>query len=87
MEYRYNCVSPLSLKELNFIIDNSREIKNATFKKKIGNENYKELENTLGYNRALRLHDDWAVSYFKSKKPNGVEVAYLRHSAIEYVYY
>jgi len=87
LEYRYNCVSPKSTKELQYIIDNAREIKNSTFKKKIGNVNYQALEVELHYNNELKLKDDWHVEYFKSKTPNGKEVAYIRHSAIEYIYY
>lgn len=88
MRFRYSCVSPRSLRELDFIIDNSREVTYQTVRKHIGSENMKELSSSLGYDDCdLTLEDDYAVSFHKSKLPDGSSVYYVRHSAIEYIYY
>lgn len=93
MQYRYCCVSPKSLRELNFICDNSREITAGTFKRAIGIDNYNQLSLDLGYDKQLKrdtglsLESDFAVSFHKSKLPDNRKVYYCCHSAIEYIYY
>lgn len=87
MEYRYSCVAPSSRKELDFIIENSRDITRATFVKNVGTESYKELEIDLGYSKDFKLKNDQYVSYHKSKTPKGRTVYYCTHSSIEYIYY
>jgi hypothetical protein len=87
MRYQYCCVEPKSLNELTHIIDNEREITYQTLKKYVGKEELDLLESSLGYDKYLKLKDDYAVSFHKSKKENGQPVYYVRHSAIEYVFY
>ena len=88
MNYQYCCVSPKSLRELEFIIDNAREITYETFIKHVNKEDLADLKQDLGYGRhGLTLKNDWAVSYHKSKLPNSKPVYFLCHSCIEYVFY
>lgn len=89
MRLRYTCVGCPKIRELEYIIENEREITHDTFRKNVGKNNYDELVSDLGYNGGggLTLKSDWAVSYHKSKTPDGKTVYYLRHSAIEYVFY
>lgn len=91
MDYQYNCVNCGSkLKELEYVIEHEKQITCNTFKKNIGNENYKNLEFDLGYGdcpTTLRLNTDWHVSFHKSKLPDNRQVYYCCHSCIEYIYY
>ena len=91
--YQYCCVSPKNLTELNYIIDNSKKITYKTLRNNVNSESFKEVKEMLGYNRQLwhdcgiTLKSDWAVSFYKSKTPKGKLVYYIRHSAIEYIFY
>lgn len=91
--YQYCCVSPKSITELNYIIDNSREITYETLRKRVDPESFKEVKEMLGYNRQLQrdcgitLKSDWGVSFYKSKMLKGKPVYYICHSAIEYIFY
>lgn len=91
--YQYCCVSPISLEELDYIIDNSREITYETLRNSVDPESFKEIKEMLGYNRHLQrdcgitLKSDYAIGFYKSKTPKGQPVYYIRHSAIEYIFY
>jgi len=88
LNYRYNCTSPKSLSELEYIIEHERQITYKTFRSKIDTEDFNYIKSMLGYdNSPIKLKDDWAVSYHKSKLPNGEPVYYLQHSMIEYIFY
>jgi hypothetical protein len=89
MRYRYSCVSPRSINELDYIVDNSRTITHDTFRKNVGKDNYWEIASALGYDGAggLSLSSDWSVSFHKSRLPDGRPVYYVAHSAIEYIFY
>lgn len=47
--------------------DTERTITNRTFRKLVGREMYLELEQMTGYDRHLRLANDWHVSYGRGK--------------------
>lgn len=87
MNYQYCCVSPNSLKELKYIIDNNSDVTYNTFIKHVDKDDMNLLKKDLGYNRDLTLKNDWHVSYHKSKLPDGRPVYFLCHSAIEYIFY
>lgn len=89
MTYRFDCVGVprSSVPDLIDMIDRNREVTAATFKKNVGAENYKMLETALGYPfGSLRLATDYAVTFHKSKF-KGRKAYYVRHSAIEHVFY
>lgn len=86
-KYQFDCVSPLSKRLLEFILDNSREVKIETFKRNVCQEDLKELKEQLGYNKDFRLENDWHISYFSSKTPKGKKVYCLCHSSIEHIFY
>ena len=44
-EYQYNCISPKSLKELEYIIENSKEITYQTFRKNIEKDFIQDFKN------------------------------------------
>lgn len=83
LNYQYNCVSPRNINELNFIVENSREITYKTFINKVDKRMIKEFNDNVG----IPINKDWSVSFWKSKTPEGKQVYYFRHSAIEYIFY
>lgn len=88
VKFKYSCVDCPKPSELEYILDRSRPVTHDTFKRHVGHTLYKHLTDKLGYTASpLRLKDDYAVSYHKSKTPFGKIVYYIQHSAIEYVYY
>lgn len=93
MNFQYSCVSPKDIEELNHIIDNSREVTYKTFRKYVETESFNNIKEGLGYTKqlyndcGLTIENDYAVSFHKSKTIEGKPVYYLRHSAIEYIFY
>lgn len=77
-----DCVSARGC-DIEDMVDNARDITVETFKKHIGLENFRDLEDRFG--RCPRLQDDYAVSFSKSKY-RGRECVYMTHSCIEYVF-
>ena len=77
--------------ELYDLISLNREITRTTFLKHVDREEFREIEANLGYDTmpwhkgGLRMKNDWAVTYHRSKL-NGRVCYYFRHSAIEYVF-
>lgn len=69
MEYKYNCVYPQDLDELNFILDNMKEIKPSTFLSKVS---LKSINNALMYNiyykNRKELENDWSVRFYSIHK-------------------
>jgi hypothetical protein len=55
----------LEAEDLDAYDDSSREITNRTFRKLLGSEQYLEFEKNLGYDRYLRMVNDYHVSYSK----------------------
>lgn len=86
MSYRYEtCCVDSDAPSIDLMVDAGREIKNATFRRKLGTKKYKALEKRFRYGPHLRLADDYAVRYFVSKF-RGQDCIYMVHSAIEYIY-
>jgi hypothetical protein len=84
--YSYNCVSPESDDELEFIIDNMVEISADLFLK---NVSLSEVNNSLMYGIKYQsneqLKKDWSVHFYKIKK-NNIDAYILKNSAIEYIF-
>lgn len=91
VNYRYNCVTPNSVSELEFILQNGKKISYNTFIKAVNKNEFNIICKYLGYSNdskeGLHIKDDWAVSFYKSKLPSGQPVYYFVHSAIEYIFY
>lgn len=88
LPYQYCCVTSPDIEELFYIVDNAREITYRTLLKHVDCEDLKALCRSWGYCRnGLHLSHDWAVSYYKSKLQCGARVYYIRHSAIEYIFF
>lgn len=77
--FQHTCVSCSGsrLRELEHIIDHERSVTFETFKRNV--------DEVPEYSVALK--DDYAVSFHKSRLPNGKRVYYYVHSAIEHIYY
>jgi len=92
LTYQYNCVGCPNINELNYIIDNAKDITYQTFRRHVDTESFTLLKEQLGYTPqlardcSLTLANDWAVSFCKSKTPKGKPVYYIRHSAIEHIF-
>lgn len=89
MRFRYTCVDCRGekVRELQYIIDNSIDVKRDTFLKYIDREDLRDIEQYLGYDSYLPMSKDWHVRYFRSKLPSGTPVYGFIHSAIEFVFY
>lgn len=86
--FKYSCVECTRLRELEYIIDHSREIKYETFKRNVEPIEFQLLIKQLGYEKyGLKIKDDWHVRYYSSKNLKGEKVYYIDHSSIEYVFY
>ena len=86
-EFYSDCVGwPRSkVNDLIECVDRARSITYQTFCKNVGIEAVKEFEQYHGYDRFLRLKDDWAVSFNKSKI-FGKTCYFIKWSGIEYVW-
>jgi len=84
--YRFvhTCVESTS-DDVDAMIEQAQDVPMRTFRRKIGSEQYRELEATLGYDRDLRLANDWAVSTHQSIY-RGVPAYYLVWSGIEHIF-
>lgn len=90
MQYLSDCVGwpRRHIPELSEMIDRARDISLTTFRRRIGAENYRDLEAGLGYGQRfgdLRMKNDYHVSFSRSSL-YGTPVYYCRHSGIEHVY-
>jgi hypothetical protein len=82
--FHTNCICANG-NSINEMKDNARNITYRTFLSHVDTENFKEIEKNLGYDRYLRLKNDWHVSFHKSKyrsKP----CVYFSWSGIEYIF-
>lgn len=84
--YCYNCVGAQDLQELFHICDNHITITRRTFLKHVDQEDLRELEKGLGYNRLFHMTSDWHVSYHRSRY-RGKWIYFFQHSSIEYVFH
>lgn len=76
-EFAYTCVNPVSLSELEDIIDNMKEITSTTFFKHVDYDNE-------AYNQSKKeLLNDFHVSYYRCPK---YDCYVLVHSGIEHVF-
>lgn len=82
--YTTNCVSANGA-DITAMKDSSREITRKTFLKYIDKSHLDTLENDLGYDKHLRMSQDWHVSYYKGTY-RGKPCVYFVWSAIEYVF-
>lgn len=91
MNYNFftNCVScPDHLvQDLSEMVDDAREIKLKTFKKKCNPFSLKLILEDLGYTKCSmpKIEKDWHVKYFTSKFA-GNNCVFFVHSAIEYIF-
>lgn len=89
MEYLTCCVNS-TVEKIDAMIEVSKEISYRTARKMISPGTMDEWAQTMSYdtNRergGLRLKNDWAVSYFKSRYGGRICI-YIVHSAIEYIF-
>ncbi len=83
--YAYNCTSTNDSEELDYIIDNMREVSVNTFLKNVELE---EINNALLYDIKYtkeKLKSDWSVKFFRIKK-SGIDAFIMVNSAIEYIF-
>lgn len=79
-----DCVGwPDDVDDLIYLQDESEEISRARFLKLVDKDVLKDIEAGLGYNRALKMKDDYHVRYHLHE-PTGIP--YFVHSAIEHVF-
>jgi len=84
MKYQFitDCVSSCA-KDIHDMTDNAREITYETFRRYVDT---RELEEMLGYKGSgLKIKNDWAVSFYRSKY-RGKTCVYILWSSIEYIY-
>jgi len=88
-KYITNCVNCRSVNELHTMIDKAVKISFDSFIKDIDADELRSLfpyyNWKKGDSNGLKLMDDWAVSYWKSKfrkKP----CVFINHSSIEYIF-
>lgn len=67
------------------MVDDARDITRRTFQLHVDSEQLREIETALGYDKNLRMHKDWHVSYHRSRL-HGKQVYFFKHSAIEHVF-
>lgn len=83
------CCVDLNGKRIQDMIDASKSITVKTFKKTIGGDEYRQLEEMLNYDTVrgskLRLANDYHVSFAKSTY-RGKRCVYCTWSAIEYIF-
>jgi hypothetical protein len=89
MKFRYDCVNPKNLDELNYITDNMTNITYRTFRKYVDNKDFKKLKEQLGYKKdsEIKFTNDWSITYHKSTNLKGDKVYLFCHSGIEYIFY
>lgn len=76
------CVDCKDVDALQAAIDKAKAVTFSTFARHV---NVQAIEKRLGYGRHLRLADDWAVRFFKSKWA-GQNCYIMQWSAIEFIY-
>ena len=81
--YQYNCVSPNSEEELNYILDNMVEIDYDDFISNVSMEDVLELEKSF----LFPLKDDTMVKFFECELSEDKTAYLFSHSAIEYIFY
>lgn len=86
--FKTSCVNSTAA-QINAMVDRAREITYQTFSRYVGPEELQEVFDgyTWGPGRqdGLRLKNDWAVSFYRSRYA-GRKCVYVYHSAIEYIF-
>lgn len=90
IQYRTCCVDSTA-EAIHAMVDKAREVTYRTFRKHVPAAVMDEWASNQGYDvghqrGGLRLRSDWHVSYHKSVY-RGHNCWYIRHSAIEYIFY
>ena len=82
-----SCVDHSCGEDINEMVDEARQISYKTFRSHVDSEDFKKLSRQLGYvpGEHLQLHNDWAVSFYKSKFC-GVPCYYFTWSKIEFIF-
>ncbi len=83
-EFATNCINS-DYDSIQELVATEEPIARATFAKKIGPEQWKELQQTLGYDRDFPISKDWHVGYYKGVY-RGLPAVFLRWSRIEYIF-
>lgn len=88
MHYQTNCVSSDGY-DISDMVDDAIPVTLNTIRKYCSD--LREWEQGMGYSTGnqrdgLKLKDDWAVSYYRSKF-RGQRCYYIEHSHIEYVWF
>lgn len=85
MEYQYNCVYPQDIDELNDIVDNMKEIKPATFFKRVNLQTINDSLMYVRYKSLRQVRNDYGNNFFSYKR-NKQLIYILNNSAIEYIF-
>ena len=84
--FDYNCVSPRDYDELEYIIDNMKEISADLFLRNVSlDEINSSLMYRIRYNSKEKVKSDWGLSFYRLKKGN-IDAFILINSGIEYVF-
>ena len=84
--FDYNCVSPRDYDELEYIIDNMKEISADLFLRNVSlDEINSSLMYGIRYNSKEKVKSDWGLSFYRLKKGN-IDAFILINSSIEYVF-
>lgn len=86
MLYRFetNCISS-DYASIRSLIAAQQDISRQAFARRIGTAQWRDLQQTLGYDRHFPISRDWHVGYYESVY-RGVPAVFLRHSGIEWIF-
>jgi hypothetical protein len=84
--YRFvtNCIGSDSV-SIRDMIETEKDISLATFRRRIGPEQWKEIQANLGYDRHFPISKDWHIGYYESVY-QGAPAVFLRHSGVEWIF-
>lgn len=74
---------PSQMPALETLIDRGAEISRAEFLELVGPADMSRVEKQLGYDRHLKMEEDWHVRYFRDPAS---EIPFFVHSATEHVF-
>jgi hypothetical protein len=82
-EQKINLWAKKSTEELNFILENSKEIKRNTFFNNVYEKDIIMLDKLL----TISIMKSWNIIFYKSKLPNKQSVYYFKSKNIKYIFY
>lgn len=84
--YRYvhNCTSS-TYEDIRKMLESAVEVSRNAFARAVGPDEWKSIQQRLGYGRDFPISRDWHVSYDKGTY-RGVPAYWLTHSHIEYIF-